>query len=354
MHQTFLSENDPRRQLEKYKTQYLSDFIDLYKKRDHCQRKATDFVRLCIKPGVEEYISRPLGINIVDEILTSCHSAEYSSRSFFQYNIQKELLQKDDFKSFVKYVTKYEIYVKDWIFRHILHKMSEGKTLLKLKNENLQVIVIKITRALEQASKGEDGVLLPDDQESITQLINNMRRCLIKDIWISVEAEKSTLFQIQSTCHPFTKSLSKSLSELKEQLEEEFSNSEDNTDTLNKLPIKPQDELFRRVFGCGRQCPFCKVPCEAGGKGHKKHHAAVHRPQGLGRYRNTDTKKLVEALCTTDVQSEATFRNKDTNGERHPYKDYTKYYPDWLIPPDSSIEASDYWKYVLVQHLQIC
>ncbi|KAM6950361.1 up-regulator of cell proliferation-like [Lycodopsis pacificus] len=350
MHQTFLSENDPRRQLEKYKTQYLSDFIDLYKKTDHCQRKATDFVRLCIKPGVEEYISRSLGINIVDEILTSCHSAEYSSRSFFQYNIQKELLQKDDFESFVRYITKYGIYVKDWIFHDILKKMSEGKTLFKLKNENLQVIVRKITGALEQASKGEDGVLLPDNQESITQLINNMRRCLIKDIWISEEAEKISLFEIQSTCHPFTKSLSKSLSVLKEQLEEEFSNSEDITDTLNKLPIKPQDELFRRVFGCGQQCPFCKVPCETGGKEHKKHHAAVHRPQGLGRYSITDTQKLHAALCTTDVQSEATFRNTDTNWERHPYKDYTKYYPDWLISPDPTIEASDYWKYVLVQY----
>ncbi|KAK9542117.1 hypothetical protein VZT92_000007 [Zoarces viviparus] len=349
MHQKFLSENDPRRQLDKYKTPYLSDFIDLYKKTDHCQRKATDFVRLCIKPGVEEYISRSLGINIVDEILTSCHSAEYSSRSFFQYNIQKELLQKDDFESFVKYITKYEIYVKDWIFQHILQNMSEGQTLFKLKNENLQVIVRKITGALEQASKGEDGVLLPDDQESVPKLINNMRRCLIKDISISVEAEKSTLFQIQSTCHEFTKSLSESLSELKEQLEEEFSNSEDITDTLNKLPIKPQDELFKRVFGCGQQCPFCKVPCEAGGKDHEKHHAVVHRPQGLGRFMNLDNEKLVETLCTTDVHNEhSEFCDEDTNGEWHHYKYYTKYYPDWHIPPDSTIEASDYWKYVLV------
>ncbi|XP_068584955.1 up-regulator of cell proliferation-like [Cebidichthys violaceus] len=348
MHRKFLLDKDPKIQLEKYKTQYQSDFIDLYKERDGCQRKANDFVRLCIKPAVEDYIRRSLGVNIVDEILNSGHSADYSSRSFFQYNIQKELLQKDDFKSFVKYIRKYEIYVKDWIFQRILQKMSEGKTLFKLKNENLKVIVRKITGALEQASKGEDGVLLPDDQESIPKLINNMRKYLITDISISVEAEKSTLFQIQSTCHEFTKSLSESLSELKEQLEEEFSNSEDITDTLNKLPIKPQDELFKRVFGCGQQCPFCKVPCEAGGKEHEKHHAAVHRPQGLGTYRNLVTKKLVETLCTTDVQSEHKFSNKDTNGEWHPYKDYTKYYPDWLIPPDPSIEASDYWKYVLV------
>lgn len=334
-------------QLEKYKHQYLSDFLDLYKQRDHCQRKAADFVRCCIKPAVEEYISRSLVIHIVDE---NCNSAEYSSRSFFQYNIQKELLQKEDFESFVKYICKYEIYVKDWIFQHILQKMSEDKTLCKLKNKKLQVIVCKIKEATEEASKGEDGVLLPDNQESITVLINNMQKYLIKDISISEETEKTTLFQIQSTCHSFTKSLIKSLDELKEQLQEKFSNSDNITETLNKLPIKPQDELFKRVFGCGHQCPFCKVPCEAGGKQHKQHHAAVHRPQGLGGYRIIPTQKLVETLCTTDVLSERKFRNADTKLEWHPYKDYTTYYPNWHIPPDNTIEAADYWKYVQVQY----
>ncbi|XP_034756500.1 LOW QUALITY PROTEIN: up-regulator of cell proliferation-like [Etheostoma cragini] len=350
MHRKFMSNNNPRSQLEKYKNQYLLDFIDLYKQRDDCQRKANDFVRLCVKPAVEEYISRSLGIDIVDQILTSCHSAEYSSRSFFQYNIQGELLQKGEFENFLKYICTYEIYVKDWIFQHILQNMSEDKTLGKLKSKNLQVIVNKITEATEQALKGEDGVLLPDNKESITKLINNMRKYLIKDISMSEEPEKATLFQIQSTCRPFTKSLFKALGELKEQLQNQFSNSEDITETLNKLPIKPQDELFKRVFGCGQQCPFCKVPCEAGGKDHDKHHAAVHRPQGLGSYRDEDTEKLVETLCTTDVHSDRLFQNAVTKQEWHPYKDYMQYYPDWLIPPDNTIEASDYWKYVLVQY----
>ncbi|KAM9367054.1 up-regulator of cell proliferation-like [Symphorus nematophorus] len=347
MHQKFISDNDPRTQLEKHKPQYLSDFLDLYKLRYHCQRKATDFVMFCIKPAIEEYISRSLGKDIVDEC---CHSAEYSSRSFFQYNIQKELLEKKDSEGFVRYICEYEIYIKDWILQDILQKMSWYKTLYKLKSKILQGIVKKITKATEQASKGEDGVLLPDNRESIAELINNMRKYLIKDISISEEAEKTTLFQIQSTCHPFIDSLKISIEHLEKQLHEEFSNSENITETLNKLQTKPQDELFKWVFGCGQQCPFCKVPCEAGGKEHQKHHAAVHRPQGLGRVRVDDTEKLSETLCTTDVQSECKFKNVDTKGEWHPYKEYTKYYPDWLIPPDRTTEASDYWKYVLVQY----
>uniref|UniRef100_UPI003AAE1B2A interferon-induced very large GTPase 1-like n=1 Tax=Centroberyx gerrardi TaxID=166262 RepID=UPI003AAE1B2A len=350
MHRKYLVDNDPQTQLEKYKTQYLSDFLDLYKEKDHCQRKATDFVQFCIKPAVEEYINRSLGINIVDEILTSCHSLEDSSRSFFQYCILKELLEKEDFEDFVNYILKYKIYVENWIFQHILQKMSEDKTLCKLKNINLEVIVKKTTEAIKQASKGEDDSPLPDDNDSITELINNMRKNLIKDISISMEAVKGVLFQIQSTCHPFTKSLIKSMSDLREELQQEFSNSEDITETLNNLPIKPQDELFKRMFGCGQQCPFCKVPCEAGGKDHRQHHAAVHRPQGLSGYAHSESKKLAESLCTTDVHSECRFENTETNWKWHPYKQYHEYYPDWHIPPDPSIEASDYWKYVLVQY----
>ncbi|XP_062293239.1 up-regulator of cell proliferation-like [Scomber scombrus] len=350
MHRKYLSDRDPKIQLEKKKSQYLIDFLDLYKDRDDCQRKAKEFVRCCIKPAVEEYINKSLGIDIVDEIVTSSHSAEYSSHSFFQCNLQEELLQKDDFKSFVNYIRKYEIYVKDWIFQQIQQQMLKDETLCKLKNKNLQVIVDKITAALEQATKAPDDVQLLDNNESITELISNMRKYLIKDILISEEDEKTTLFKIQSTCHPFINSLKMSIKDLNKQLQEQFSKSENITETLIKLPIKPLDELFKRVFGCGKQCPFCKVPCEAGGKGHDKHHATVHRPQGLGGYRYESTEKLAPTLCTTDVQGEGRFNNTDTKLEYHPYKEYYTYYPDWLIPPDPSIEASDYWKYVLVQY----
>ncbi|XP_060924819.1 up-regulator of cell proliferation-like [Limanda limanda] len=350
MHKSFLSDNNPHTQLEKYKTQYLSDFLDLYQKQDPCHRKAKDFVQSCIKPAVIQFICGSLGVNIVDYILTSSHSAEYSSRTIFQYNIQKELLQQENFKSFFDYIDSYEMYVNDWIFEHIWKKMSEDKTLCKLKNKNLQVIYDKISEAIDRAAIGEDGAPLPDNKESITTLISNMRKHLIKDISLSVEAEKTTLFLIQSSCHSFIRCLKISMKELKDQLEKEFSNSDDITETLNKLPIKPQDELFKRVFGCGRQCPFCKTPCEAGGKEHKMHHAAIHRPQGLGRFTCVSSKKLVNSLCTTDVHSDRVFRNSDTKEKWHPYKDYNKYYPDWIIPPDSTIEASDYWKYVLVQY----
>uniref|UniRef100_A0A3P9PRE4 VLIG-type G domain-containing protein n=1 Tax=Poecilia reticulata TaxID=8081 RepID=A0A3P9PRE4_POERE len=350
MHQKFLSNLNPQTQLEKYKPGYLSDFIDLYKERDDCQRKANDYIQLCFKPAVEDFINRSLGVDIVDEILTSHHSAEYSSRSFFQYNIQKELLEKDDFECFVKYISNYEKYVKNWIFQHIQQEMTYENTLSKLKNNKLQVIIKKVTAAIEVASRQADGVPLPNNNESIERFVHGMRENLIKDLTISVEDKKRILFQIQSTCHPFINSVKMALENLTTELQELFLKSEDINETVRKLTVKPQDELFKRVFGCGKQCPFCKAPCEAGGKGHELHSAAIHRPQGLARYRDRISTKLVPELCTTLVQSDTSFCNSDTKGQFHPYKDYTTFYPDWQIPPDPSIEASDYWKFILVKY----
>lgn len=345
MHRKFLLARDPKVQLEKNKSQYLSDFLDLYQKRDHCQRKATDYVQSCIKPAVEDYIDRYLGRNILDEILKS---PEYGSRPFFQFSILKELMQKEDFQSFLQYIRNYEIYVKDWILQHIVLKMLEDNTLCKLKNKNLPVVVDRILKAIDLASKGPDGVLLSDDQKSITTLISSIKKALTNDVSISAEDEKNT--PLQSRCHPFINSLKTSINDLKEQLQSKSSNAEDIAEILYKLPNKPQNELFSRVFGCGKHCPFCEVPCEAVGREHKQHHAAVHRPQGLARCRYENNGKLVETLCTTNVHSQHQFKNIDTEWESCFYKDYTAFYPDWHIPPGPTIEASHYWKYVLVRY----
>ncbi|CAM4571131.1 unnamed protein product [Lepidochelys olivacea] len=133
--------------------------------------------------------------------------------------------------------------------------------------------------------------------------------------------------------------------DLEKQILSTFENLEIQS-KLSKLAVKPQDEIFKRVFGCGKQCPFCKVPCEAGAPAHNEHFASVHRPEGLGTYRWNKTRVLVSDICSSSVDSNKTFRCLETKGEFHPYKDYGKFFPDWLIQPDPSITASDYWKFV--------
>ncbi|KAL7881911.1 hypothetical protein AOLI_G00087600 [Acnodon oligacanthus] len=350
MHRRFLADNDPLKRLEACKAQYLSDFIDLYRRNDQCQRKAQDFTQLCLKPAVTEYINQTIGTDIVDTILNSKYSTEYGSRSFFQYNILKELLEKEEFKEFVRYIQNYEIYVNNWIHEHIVQCFSKDLSLCELKTKKLDTILEKIDEAVKASQCGDDGCPLPNDIESTAVLIQNLCKALSKVISFPMDTVDRVLFQNTSLCTPFTNNLLECLNDLKKQLVEEIAKSSDIIEMMNSVSVKPQNELFKRVFGCGKQCPFCKAPCEAGGKDHRQHHAAVHRPQGLGRYRSVRTNILCEEICTSSVHGKGTFRNHETDFQPHPYKDYHTYYPDWLIPPDRTIEASDYWKYVLVKY----
>ncbi|KTF76237.1 hypothetical protein cypCar_00036015 [Cyprinus carpio] len=118
---------------------------------------------------------------------------------------------------------------------------------------------------------------------------------------------------------------------------------------IKHLQTKPQDVLFKRLQGCGKQCPFCQALCEAGGEAHSKHFVSIHRPEGLGRCRFHNSKQLVTDICTSSVNSNSCFKCHDTKDQWHPYKEYDTIYPDWRIDREPNIEPSAYWIYVMAQ-----
>ena len=118
---------------------------------------------------------------------------------------------------------------------------------------------------------------------------------------------------------------------------------------LDGLGSKPLDNLTAKLGGCGKQCPFCRAPCEAGAVFHKAHHVEIHRPQGFGKFRDEYSKKLATSICTSSVFSNLKYKNVATEWEWHPFKEYKTFHEDWEIPADNSYTASDYWKYVLVR-----
>ncbi|XP_058254664.1 up-regulator of cell proliferation-like [Hemibagrus wyckioides] len=344
MHRKYLAEQDPLKHLKKFKSQYLSDFIDLYRKNDQCHRKAREFTQLCLKPAVTEYIEQSIGPDIVDAVLDKSPT-EYSSRVLCQYTIQKELLEKSNFEDFNRYILQYNPYIKEWIYNSIVKCFSKDISLQNIKRKKLNDIMQKIIKAMAASKVDDNGTPLPNNERGARKLIQNFCKYMSCEISISMKKVEQVLFQNTADCASFTKSLNECIEEMKLQLIDEISDS-DIKETLNSVSVKPQNVLFKRVFGCGKKCPFCKTPCEAERKEHQEHHAAVHRPKGLCGSLNN--KALCEEICTSSVLGNRTFENQETDFEPQLYKDYRKYYPDWHITPDMSIEASDYWKYVMV------
>ncbi|XP_040211937.1 up-regulator of cell proliferation-like [Rana temporaria] len=339
IHNRFIQENDPKICLEKLKPQYLAMFKSIFHEKDECQSRARKFSEDCLKPALTDYILQHLGKEIIDVILQSSDSHIFSSRSAFQLTVLEDLLKKKEFGQYNSYINNYKTFLKDWISQYITEKFQSPTTLRNLEENILSPIIEKIEAVL----KSEECV----KTESIVTFLEHFCKLLDKEIVISQNEMTVITFHNTANVKQFSEDILYYLPFIKPQI---FSDTEllDIQCLLSRVKLNPQEELLKKVIGCSKQCPFCKVPCENAGGDHQEHTASLHRPRGLGRYRLIQDETLVTGICSTAVVSTTTFRNSDTGENFHPYKDYRKYYPDWAIQPDANLRSSDYWKYIFV------
>ncbi|XP_008303431.1 interferon-induced very large GTPase 1-like, partial [Stegastes partitus] len=338
MHEDFLHVNDPYRCLCRNKDKFCADFKDVFQKRDQCQKKAEEFTYQCLKPAVKDFVNRSLGPDIIAEMLTN---QQFSTRMFFQYTVLLDLLSKDDFESYVSYILSYEDYVKKWILHQILEHFTDRSTTFRFEDQHLKSSISSINDAINKAKMGTSV--------NLKKFVQNICKELGDKLVISQDSLGAFMILNNANQEQFAHSLTKCVNEMGQTLREEFKESDIQT-TLGHLHVKPQNVLFTRLIGCGQQCPFCKTPCDAGGKDHTEHWASLHRSTGLGTYRFHLSQKLDTDVCSSLVITDTDFRCYATNNEWHPYKRYKEIFPHWKIAPDVSLEASDYWKYVMAKY----
>ena len=145
----------------------------------------------------------------------------------------------------------------------------------------------------------------------------------------------------------FTKEVIKGLDSLHSSLRDEFQTMKSSV--MENWEQKPYVALFEEVSGCTEQCPFCREQCDHTIDEHPStvKHSVQHRPQCLGGIKRKKDNTMVLDICTSLVRGNGHFSNTDTGGKDCPYKEYTKYYPDWSILEDTSHTASLYWKWLV-------
>ncbi|XP_071334006.1 up-regulator of cell proliferation-like [Trachinotus anak] len=337
MHEDFLHENDPYRCLNQNKEKFCTDFKDIFNERDQCQKKAEEFTNRCLKPAVKDFVNRSLAPDIIGEMLTQ---QQFSTRISFQYSVLLDLLAKDNFENYLSYICSYEEYVKKWIFDQIVTHFSNGSKMFEFQDRHLKSSINSINDAINKAKMKKSG--------NLKTFVDHVCQELGDKLVISQDALGAFMILNNANQEQFAQWFTECVDEMGGALREEHKKKDIQMKVKN-LYVKSQNELFTRLIGCGKQCPFCTAPCEAGAKAHTEHWASLHRPQGLGRYRWYIEKNLVTDICSSSVISDTCFRCNATNNERHPYKRYREIFPDWNIPPDASLQASDYWKYVLAR-----
>ncbi|XP_078506716.1 up-regulator of cell proliferation-like [Lissotriton helveticus] len=340
MHNDFVQQNDPFILLDSFKSQYFNTFRNVYLDKDACQEKAIEFCEKYLKPALTGYVNSKLGLEIVDDILSSGKSNEFSNRSFFQYSVLKGLLEENNFYSYLQYIQNYQNVIKRWILKYFKNKYRQNREFQTMEERLLSSITKIVRNTLVESRKNSNN--------SLSTFFEQFSEKLQKDLVLPQERLKVILFYSEADLDQFSKNVEEFLGELEKQILSEFEEIFLET-KLGALPFNPQDALFKKLFGCGKTCPFCGVPCEAGNIKHEMHYASIHRPQGLNQYKDESSKILDHSICTSEVVSESRFRNSDTKGKFHPFKKYNKFYKDWSIQADVKLNTSDYWKFVFVQ-----
>ncbi|XP_062239735.1 up-regulator of cell proliferation-like isoform X2 [Platichthys flesus] len=337
MHEDFLKENDPYLCLNKNKGMFFDSFKDVFKQQDQSQKKAEEFTKQCLKPAVENFVYSKLGPDIICEMRKQ---SQFNARVYSQYEILLDLLSKHSFREYARYIRSYEGYVKKWILDQTVKHLSKDSKMFELVDQHLDSSISCIKVAIHKATKTTSA--------DLKTFINNFCQELGDTLVISQDALGAFMILNKANQEQFAHWFTEFVNKMEKILKQKFKKRGIQS-ILKQLDVKPQNELFTQVIGCGKQCPFCAVACVRGGGDHTVHEASLHRPKGLNGWMGLQTENLVTDICSSSVSSDNLFCCDATKGEYHLNKNYRDIFPDWNIPPDGSYEASDYWKYVMAK-----
>uniref|UniRef100_UPI00358E72BF interferon-induced very large GTPase 1-like n=1 Tax=Myxine glutinosa TaxID=7769 RepID=UPI00358E72BF len=347
MQDDYFHNNNPITILNKQKSTYEKRFLDVYYRRTKSKEFAEELFSSVLKPAMESSMDNRLGPEIVTKMKESFLSNELSSRRYLHLALLLDLKEKDNAQSYYNYSQDYETYMTNWVEEQVLkfcNSDNNGETNLNNMTSNIMEEILGEFRNAVSTAEQKPNT---DIKSFLSEVCDSMKDLLVVD-----QSTFGSYNLCTESVQNFSNDLKLVVEDLESQLIKEFSSCEgdDVKGRLSKLPLQLHKQLIESIGFCGNQCPFCGEPCENGGPGHTEHQCEVHKPQGLNTYRFIDTEKLACEVCTTSVAGNGSFRNHDTNGEFHPYKDYRSvndYYASWTIPADTTLEASSYWKWVL-------
>ncbi|KAL2096313.1 hypothetical protein ACEWY4_008461 [Coilia grayii] len=158
MHNDFIDQNDPQMCLERAKEKFYSEFENLFREEDQCQRKACEFAKNCLEPAVLDYIKKRIGTEIVDEMKYEFDAVNLRTRSEFQHKLLSELLEKNKYEEYKKFIQSYKNFVKDWILEQLVQKMSRDNKLMQMEKALFDRVLKMVTDAITSFTSNPNRV----------------------------------------------------------------------------------------------------------------------------------------------------------------------------------------------------
>lgn len=351
-------ENDPLESLKKLKPIFFRTFQTQFSQASNDQTAAYNICNIITKP-IERALIEKVRIEIVNDMK---HEPTFRKKNFFKVQVMKDLAARKDFESYTTYLKNITSSLKYWSKYYVqqfcskIEKDNQNTKLYTLAEENLREIIDAITKTIKQLDTKEEIPPVDDltQHASIEVWLGKFHE-QIKTTISSDLQELVTMVGVVSihNLEFFTEKFIKSLNNEASNILKSFEDINKMLSKVTESAESPHLVLYNSLVGCKEQCPFCSEQCELTDEDHltgenpRPHYTEIHRPKCLGGYTYITNNQLVLDICTKAIESDATFRNADTNGEFFPYKKYKEKYPNWLISTESPKNAPKYWEWFI-------
>ncbi|XP_053390508.1 interferon-induced very large GTPase 1-like [Mercenaria mercenaria] len=336
--------------LEQYRQQQEISF------RSHItNRQSEDIVANLFSHVIEGFADAWTSQNLPNKVSDELYSKLPSVKNMVIIEICSELLDKGSFNHFVRYIQTPKEYVRLWINENAnkLLFSQASPAYARIAHALLDSVFNSVETCLHGLKTSFTGKPSP----SMEMWIHDFHMSL-KDANLSIPQEdfrnvKLELEQIENVEYLTNKILEYMDASRKNLCAKYKDHSSDSVEWSDTNPI---ERITKKIWGCPEQCAFCGEPC-AKNVDHSDsvHYSIQHRPSCCNGTRDKDTAIAFFGACGFYIQSNYTHNcpafnyscNKETRNdciERHHYRDYKNFLPEWDIPPSSNMhDTSKFW-----------
>ena len=364
-------ENDPVKTMDQLKPMFFRTFETQFLEASNDITAAENLCNILTK-SIEKALLEKVQIHIVNSM--KLESFHFRKKIYFKVLVMKDLAAAKDFNLFKEYLSNTEASLKYWskvyVKRYCEQMKANDNNLFEFARRNVNVVILEITKVIREIDENKvtagtsiisdedtDPLENPAEHLHIKEWLQNFRKSAKKIITIDLQEIMDVIGVISiHNLSLFTEQLIKSLNSECEVILSSYQNISASIAKLTSDSAKsPHMVLYNSLIGCKEQCPFCEEQCELTDENHlqsgKPHYTEIHRPMCLGKHTYSKNKQLIFNTCTLSIETNATFRNSDTNQEDHPYKEYKRIYPNWLISNESPKTGPKYWEWFIAKYL---
>jgi len=359
MQDTYKNQIDTRQEMDVFKEEIRTRFMDTIQKIDQERTEATVFTNELVR-----LIQKRVDKDLVDFLPGDIRDRNFvlNSKKEFMKRILKDLLAEDKFDKYMEYLNKTSEYFSQSLQKYVREYLFDQKMYSQHAIRKAEHVTNQILQILRKNAPLMSG---NSDARKCTGILHSLAN-ILPEIRDSTTQITDTFVKNNVKADMFYSYLINNVEKIPNALRDTYSK-------MKEIDAGVEDQICSQILdhvrGCQKKCPFCHVLCMSAQHDHEKEcRNPQHYPIGMQGYKKQN--KIVIETCNSLVGSTDKFRyeggdikipvrrkiinfiihlDKNFNSDIVNWRDYKKVYKDWDIEVNRSFDGSLYWKRLLAK-----